>query len=244
MAHPVVGTTVAGLAALLLLSACAPPAGQESPSPELSPAPSAASAPPSAENAAGTNKYFPVAVGNTWVYDLQDATGTSTLTDTISAVIRDGADVIATIDRTIDHADTATADETTSVDFVFHDDGSVSEPFSYLVAGAPGTLEWPSTADFEAGAPSTGSFAVGAGSVVFSILGQGNESITVPLGTFECRRLVQNLLLSGSGVSDVPWAPSYWLSPGVGIVRAEIPDYIFGGPAAVFELLSFTPGVA
>ena len=241
------GTTVVGLAALLLFSACAaaPLSAHESPTSELSPSPGPDSTdPPNVNGFDGTNKYFPVGVGHTWVYSIQDGAGEATLTDTMSTVVRDGPDVIATIDRTIHRSDGTTADESISVDLVFHEDGSMSEPLSYLVANTPGTLEWPSTAEFEAGTPKTGTFPVGDGGVVFSIVGQGNESIAVPLGTFESRRLVQNLLLSGSGFVDVPWAPTYWLSPEVGIVRAEIPDYLFGGVSAVIELLSFTPGSA
>lgn len=252
----IVGSALAALIVVASLAACSSaPTTAPSTAPTAAGSPAADAAP---AEFADLSVYYPVAVGNTWVYSIDYGTGpVVTDTEVMSAVepVANGAS--ATIDRTFHWEDGSQPDLTDSVEYVFHDDGSLTLPFQSIPTGAgvvtveSGTIQWPSTAEFEAGTPKTGTIeasvdtggTVTAEVIAFTVQGSGTESVSVPAGTYTARKLLQNLLISlpDLGVTDIPVDTVTWLAEDVGAVRAEVPDSA-GGDSIVQQLVSFTPG--
>ena len=240
-------------AACLALTGCASAATTPDGS---STAPAASSAAPAA--GAAISIYYPVAVGNTWVYSIDYGNGmVVTDTEVMTKVTPEGGGTRATIERTFTWNDKSQPELMDSVEYVFGSDGSLTVPFQSLPIAGGGTvtvksgeLVWPTSAEFEAGTAKTGIIEASIDSngttteqtVKFTITGSGVESVTVPAGTFSARKLLQNLLISlpSLGVTDLPIDSVSWLAEDVGAVRTEIPDQS-GGPTIVQQLLSFTP---
>lgn len=241
------------LAAGLALAGCTPaaaPSGTDTGSPSASSGSVPVPAPESS--------YYPIAEGNTWVYSIDYGSG-STVTDTevISAVKPEGDATRVTFSRTFHYEDGSQADLLDTVDYLFHADGSLEVPFQSIPSAGgvvtikSGTMVWPTAAEFEAGTARTGTIeaSVDNGTVTnekidFTITGAGNESVTVPAGTYDARRLQQALAISlpDLGVEGIAIAAVTWLAKGVGPVRTEVPD-VSGGTAAITQVLvSFTPG--
>lgn len=243
------------LAALALLVGCtAGPTTDSTSAPE----PSASAGAGEYEN---ISPYYPVALGNTWVYQMNypDPVGIITETEVMTAVTPDGDDVRVTIERSFHYENGSAADFSDSVEYVFHADGSLSVPYQSIPDGSgadveihDGELTWPSTAEFEAGTPKTGVINLTvtvAGSaydqsIGFTITGQGTESVTVPAGTYDARKLLQSMLVSmpSAGLENLPIDATVWLAEGVGQVRSEVSDLLGSGSPIVVELLEFTPG--
>ena len=204
--------------------------------------------------------YYPVAEGNVWVYTMTYAApvGIVTETETMTSVKPDGAGgAEATILREFHYENGATPDFSNEVTYLFHPDGSIEVPFqtipdankTEIVTVNSGTMLWPSDDEFAAGTTKTGDISVSIETggqtfdeaVSFQISGAGEESVTVPFGTFTARKLLQNLSVSIPSFDVVvPVSLTSWLQADVGLVRTEIPD-AFGGATTTVELVSFTP---
>ena len=246
MSHSRIATSLLVLAVVGAITGCA-----------AAPTPSG----PAVERAFAVNSgYFPVAVGNTWVYTAAYAepVGIVTETETIVSVLPDaagGAEV--DIQRDFHYENGSRPDFSDLVAYQFHDDGSVELPFQWIpradstseITPSGGRFVWPSDSDFAAGTATTGQITLlveanGEGydeTVSFEILGAGEESVTVPFGTFTARKLVQNLTVAVPSLGvEVPITATSWFQADVGLVRTEIPD-AFGGPTITVELVSFTP---
>ncbi|MBU1587858.1 MAG: hypothetical protein KKH51_07915 [Actinobacteria bacterium] len=240
-----------GLAGLVMLAGCTAAEPDATNNPTLPPS--------DAPTTSVESIYYPVAEGNTWVYSIDYGTG-STVTDTevMTKVVTEGDGVRATIERTFVWDDGSQPDVVSTVDYLFGADGSVQVPFQSIpsaggtVTVESGTMLWPTTAQFEAGTPTTGSLTATvdtsdqsiAETIDFTITGAGAEDVTVPAGTYSARKLVQNLVISlpDLGVSGLSIDAVTWLADGVGPVRTEVPDTLGGGTTIVQVLLSFTPG--
>lgn len=252
MKRPVI--IAALLAAGLALAGCT-----AAPDPGSSPS-SEASAP--AEDFSDISVYYPVVLGNSWTYrmTLPEPVGIVTETETMSAITPEGDGVRATIDRSFHYENGTLPDFSDSVDYIFHGDGSITVPYQSLpdasgstVTVSGGEMVWPTTEEFEAGTPKTGTLQVqvtSSGTVIdqtitFSIAGAGVEDVTVPAGSYPgARKLLQNMLISipSVGVTDLPINTTVWLAEGVGMVKSEVPDVLGLGGATTVELLEFTPG--
>ena len=214
---------------------------------------------PAADDFSDVSSYYPVAEGNTWVYSLElpAPIGTVTETETMTKVVRDGDAVRATIERTFHYESGFTEDVVDSVDYVFHDDGSLEVPYQSLpdssgsvVTVTSGTMVWPTDEEFEAGTVKTGTIEASVESsgqtidqtVDFSIAGGGVESVTVKAGTFDARLLIQDLKVSipSFSIDGLPISAKSWLAPGTGLVRTEVPG-LLGSGSVVMELVKFTP---
>ena len=241
------------LASLVLLAGCtatAPSTTSDSSAPPTSAAPESAIA----------SIYYPVAEGNTWVYSIDYGTG-STVTDTevMTKVVPDGDGGRVTIERTFVWDDGSQPDVVSTVDYVFAADGSLTVPFQSIpsaggstVTVQSGTMVWPTSAEFEAGTPKTGTIQATvetsgqtiAETVDFTISGAGTEDVTVPAGSYTARKLSPALVISlpDLGVSGLTVNATTWLAEGVGPVRTEVPDTMGSGATIVQVLKSFTPG--
>ena len=245
--------TGAAFAALLALAACT---AQPAP-----PADTTASPAPSAAAAEVTNVYYPVAIGNTWTYRMAfpDPIGVVTETETMTAMSPEGDGMRVTTERSFHHENGAVPDYSDSVDYVFHDNGSIDVPYQTVpdasgarVVVTGGTMVWPTVDEFEAGIPKTGTItaevttagATYEQSVDFTVAGAGTQDVTVAAGTFAgARALKQDLLISipSLGVSGLPVSATTWLAEGTGPVKTEVADVLGTGPIVV-ELVKFTPG--
>lgn len=244
-----------GIAALALLVGCT--AGPTA-DPSSAPDPTASAGGGEFEN---ISPYYPVALGNTWTYRMTnpDPVGIVIQTEEMTSVTPEGDDVRVTIERSFHYENGSSPDFSDSVEYIFHADGSLSVPYQSLPdnSGAQveikdGQMVWPSTAEFEAGTPKTGVINITvtvAGSafdevINFEITGQGVESVTVPAGTFEARKLLQSMRVTipSAGMTDLPIDATVWLAEGVGQVRSEVPDLLGSGSPIVVELMEFTPG--
>lgn len=251
-------TLVIGLAAALLLAGCT-----AAPTTDGSTTAPTADA-PAADTFAELSVYYPVALGNTWVYSIDYGPGMSTFTDTevMTKVTPEGDGARVTIERTF-HDDSAGADTSgdivSTVDYVFSADGSLTVPFQSIpsaggstVTVKSGAMAWPTVAEFESGTPRTGIIEATVDTptgpidetVAFTITGIGTEDVTVPFGTLWARKLQQNLLVSipSFGINDLAIDAVTWLAEDVGPVRSEVPDTMGGGATIVQVLLSFTAG--
>jgi len=203
--------------------------------------------------------YYPVAVGNTWVYSIDYGTGSNvTDTEVMTAVKPEGDASRVTISRTFHYEDGSKDDLLDTVDYLFHADGSLEVPFQSIpsdfgvVTIKSGTMVWPTGAEFEAGTARTGTIeaSVDNGTVTnetvnFTITGAGTESVTVPAGTYDkARKLQQALVISlpDLGVSGIAINAVTWLAEGVGPVKTELPDVAGGSSTITQVLVSFTPG--
>lgn len=209
---------------------------------------------------AGLSGYYPVAEGNTWTYTMTyaDPIGIVTETETMTSVKPDGAGgAEATIRRDFHYENGSNPDFSDEVTYLFHADGSIEVPFQSIpnadstevITVNSGTMLWPSDAEFEAGTVKTGEISVSVESggqtfdevVSFEVSGAGEESVTVPFGTFTARKLLQNLSVSIPAFDVVvPVSTTSWLQADVGLIRTEVPD-VFGGQTITVELVSFTP---
>lgn len=248
---------VAATIAITLAGCTTTPATTTAPSPSAS-APAVDSSAAATDPFAGVSIYYPVALGNTWVYSIDYGTG-SVVTDTevMTKVVAEADGVRATIQRSFTWADKSQPDFTDSVDYVFNPDGSLSVPFQTLPAAGgtvtvnSGELQWPTSAEFAAGTPRTGQITASidtAGTVTnqtidFTIVGAGVEDVAVTAGTFTARKLLQNLLVSlpDLGVTGLAINSTSWLAEDVGAVRTEVTDAA-GGATIVQQLVSFTAG--
>ncbi len=249
-------------AALFALAGCTagPTPGSDPSSGSEGSNPSASASAPSEEDFSDLSPYYPIAVGNTWIYTITYSDGSTVVdTEVMTKVVAEGDGARVTFERSFDWNDESKPDFSDSVDYVFHADGSLSVPFQSVPIGdggstlvvKSGALEWPTTAEFEAGTPKTGTIETTSTSadgtvidqsIAFTITGEGVEAVTVPFDTFQdARKLHQALLVSvpSLGVTDLPIDSTTWLVEGVGPVRTEIPD-LFGQQPTIQELVDFT----
>jgi hypothetical protein len=260
----ILGTAALVSVAVLTLAGCSS-TGQATSGGSSSAHSSAHSSGPSAAAKASSgyadlSGYYPVAQGNTWVYSTEYPAPIGTVTDTevMSKIAKSGDDVRATIDRSFHYENGSSPDFTDSVDFVFHRDGSLTVPYQTLpssngtkITVKSGTMVWPSTAEFEAGTPKTGTIeasTTSGGQVIdervdFSIVGAGTEAVTAPAGSYTARKLSQKLTISipTLNVSGIEVDATSWLDKKVGLVKTEIPG-LLGSGTITSVLTKFTPG--
>jgi DUF3108-like len=246
----------AGCAALLAVTGLAL-AGCRSGSPSP-PAASSSSAGPASSTAAGSagtgtspggsftgTPLFPVAVGDTWVYQVTTAgLPAGTATDKVTAVVPvAGGDQVTT---THDLHGT-TVRET----FLFGSNGSISMPLPSLGSSTfkikSGGIVWPSHAQIMSGQPHTSTIAatISIGgqtrsvSTHVTVQGAGPATVTVPAGTYHATVIDDTLTEKLMGVS-VSIRIRTWLAPGVGPVKSQVTTD--GTTVSGEELKSFTRG--
>ncbi|MBX3099321.1 MAG: hypothetical protein KF761_07035 [Salinibacterium sp.] len=204
-----------------------------------------------------TSIYYPVAVGNRWVYSIDYGSG-SLVTDTevMTAIHAEGDGARVSISRTFHWDDKSRPDVTDSVDYVFAADGSLTVPFQSIPSAestiivSSGTVAWPTPAEFDAGTTKTGRIEASVftngttakETVDFTISGGGVQDVTVPAGTFSARVLNQALVVSlpDLDVNGLALTAVAWLDESVGLVKTIVPDH--NGATITQVLVSFTPG--
>lgn len=258
MTRPAALVTALALASAVMLSGCT----STPPAPETSEASTAA--PVTEETApdfSDLSIYYPVALGNSWTYRMTspDPVGVVTYDETMTAVDAEpGGGWRVAITRDFHYENGSSPDFSDAVEYIFHEDGSLTVPYNSAPDGSgaevtvtSGAMRFPTLAEFESATPVTGQLTVTVVTegqtinqeIAFTIVGQGVESVTVPAGTFDARRLGQDLAVSmpDLGVTDIRVNSVSWLAEGTGVVRTELADLLGTGGSIVTELVEFRP---
>jgi len=201
----------------------------------------------------GGTTYFPVAAGNTWVYETTlSGTGHGTITNKMTSVtpVADGQRVTMAISQTAVGTGTPTY-----VTYIFHSDGSISVPFTQVgsttVKIKSGSIVWPSAAQLSSGQPQKSTIvfeASVAGHVTnakadVTVQGHGSQNVTVPAGTYHAQLIDETISEKFDGVA-IGLTVETWVANGVGPVKSDLLSKAStaGIPTTVEVLKSFTKG--
>jgi len=251
-------TAAAALAAGLALAGCASSASS-SPSGSATHSATAgrttASGAATAGGSAGASASvpFPVAVGNSWTYDITTAGESGTTINKMTAVTPVAAGQQVTM-VTTDHV--GSIDNSASLTYLFHPDGSISYPLGSFSPGSGITVTsngvvWPPASVIASGKPSQSTLNISikaAGQTIsttahVTVQGAGTASVTVPAGTYQATVVLVTERISMVGVTATIEIKT-WLAPDVGPVKEQVTT-TDGGASAVAaneELVSFTKG--
>jgi len=238
--------TLIGLTLMLILQACnlSTPGG-ETPVP----IPTATTTQVQETQGLCANPLFPVKLGATWTYSGTGSTaGDYSFTDTITDVREDGFTLTSQFD-----------DLTRTQEWACKPEGLAALTFGGGAAGGifangiqmdlntsnvqgvnlPKTVnagdQWPYSLDFEGDMQLSGTQANAQGTATFTFTAIGQESVTVPAGTFDAMKIhadmVLDMQLSLSGITTpVTFASptDLWFASGVGWVKATSTGELMG----------------
>jgi hypothetical protein len=244
------GLAVALAAAALALAGCgASPGSASTGGSGSTPAASHSSSPASGSGGgSGGPAFFPVAVGNTWVY--KDSLG-GTRTDRMTAVTPVAGGQAVTMRSTGTGLGAASTSKST---YIFRSDGSIELPSNELGNGVTisgGGLFWPPAAQLSSGQPDKSTLHVRISenglhikeTAHITVRGAGTASVTVPAGTYQATVVDMTMTVTADGY-PVSIEVRTWVANGVGPVKSEA-VLGEGGTShitAVQELKSFTRG--
>lgn len=196
---------------------------------------------------------FPIAVGNTWKYNITAASASGTTVNKMTAVtpVPDGQQVTMT---TTDHLNGSSP--TTTETYVFHSDGSISYPLGTFSPGSGVSVSsngvvWPPASVIASGKPTQSQLKLtikAAGQTLsttanVTVQGEGTATVTVPAGTYQATVVLVTEKIAIVGVTaDIQ--VKTWLAPNVGPVKDQVVTSDAGAAniAATEELVSFTKG--
>jgi hypothetical protein len=250
----------AALAAVLALTGCGGSSGPGTPSHDgSSGTPSKGSTPtstPSSGSGVTTAAYFPVAVGNTWVYkeSLGQAIGTSatgTVTSKMTAVTPTSGGELVTMTRTVTYPTPSTTKEILQ----FNSDGSIEVPLNQFGGGSvtieSGSVLWPGSSALSSGQAYHSRIVMkvvenGQSRTVtmpVTIQGEGTSSVTVPAGTYQATLIADTMTVSFDGYGFTITIHT-WVANGVGPVKSQAYSTVRGQTLGLTtqELESFTKG--
>jgi hypothetical protein len=195
---------------------------------------------------------FPVAVGNTWVYEssVPSAGSTSTVTNKILSVVP----VAGGNQVTESYTDSLSSSTTRSI-YIFHSDGTITFPLSQATGGmlvsSSGGILLPSAADIATGKPYRSVLTLGFkqdGQTVkeiahVTVQGAGTATVTVPAGTYRATIVNITMVMTVSGIT-VSIEIRTWVANGVGQVKSEVltGEADHSAVTGIDELKSFTKG--
>jgi hypothetical protein len=183
---------------------------------------------------------FPVAVGNTWVYQTKIGGAAGKTTNRIVAASPGSAGYLVTVSS----ATNVTGASSAGTDgYTFYPDGTVGYPAPTIdgVAVTGGGIRWPNAAALASGRAyhSTLKIQVGTSGQTedagVNVYGAGTETVIVPAGTYQASVVVTTITAKGVTITVTTW-----IAPGVGTVKTQI--QVSGAGAAGLttqELLSF-----
>ena len=182
-----------------------------------------ATASPSGATGTGVSAPFPVAVGNTWIYQAVTSINNAHATDTkkvLSVTPTTGGREVMMSDTVIPGSNTATQK------YLFYDNGQIGFPISSghgitLVSG--NGIVWPNAADLASGKAfhSTSKIKLTSGqyeTADVTVQGGGTESVSVPAGTYQAT-IVNMTILTHVGSFSTTLTVKEWTAPGVGPVK-------------------------
>ena len=182
---------------------------------------------------------FPVAVGNTWVYQTQSGGQTGRTTNRVIAAGPGSAGFRVTVSSTTDVGGSAS---TVVPVYTFYPDGTIGYPVP-SVSGVPGTggdIRWPDAAGLASGKVYHSVLHVQGGTADVTVQGTGTASISVPAGTYRASVVKTTIFAQGQTVEV-----TVWIAQGTGPVKTQVLVRAPGGTGLTTnELLSFTKAVS
>lgn len=192
---------------------------------------------------------FPIAVGNTWVYQMLSGNRQSVVTNRVLSVAPVPGGHRVTMSETI----SGTPEKTTQETYIFYANGQigypVNEPNGVSVLDSGGVL-WPDAADLASGQDHRSVLHVRVNSVPpayktanVTVRGGGTASVTVPAGTYQAT-IVDMVLATKVGSFSSSVLVKTWTAPGTGPVKSEVSVLAAGNTTVITteELLTFTRG--
>jgi hypothetical protein len=239
------------LAAGLVLAGCGPSGGSAA-GPAASHTSKAAGSSDAAspvQTSAGTTvslANYPVAVGNTWVY--QNSLG-GTVTNKMIAVTPVSGGTQVTETNLIALA--AGAPTTNQNIYVFHSDGSITYPSSQFGVSIQGGIVWPTPPQIASGQSFGSTLQISftqngqalSTTAHVTMQGAGQASVTVPAGTYQATIVDMTMAYT---VESIPLSVEVqtWLANGVGPVQSQVTttEQSVSRVADELKLQSFTKG--
>jgi len=194
---------------------------------------------------------YPIAVGNTWVYQttasVSGENGLQT-TKVLSVVPVSGGQRVTMSETTDLHGVKTTSDD----DTIFYSNGTISYP----VAGGEvsvlgGGVLWPTTAELASGKVYHSVLRIKVAKsgpaqdqdTNVTVQGQGTSTVTVPAGTYQATLVTMTFSVKVGGESSTEEVQT-WAAPGTGPVKTKVSLHAPGNIAltSTQELLSFTKG--
>jgi hypothetical protein len=243
----------------LALAGCGSTSGSSASSSSSQPAASASSSGPASSGPAksvstgsGAVAFFPLAVGNKWVYVDKLSGEQGTVRNQVISVtpIASGSKVVMKAQDDLGGG----APNTTTSALIIHSDGSISVPMT--TAGdsfkiKSGSVIWPSAAQLASGQPHHDTLVVtttmaGQTNTIRThvvVKGDGTQAVTVPAGTYQATIIDEVMSEKFSGIA-VNMDIRTWVANGVGPVKTEMTSNA-AGKTTIFndeELKSFTKG--
>ncbi len=193
---------------------------------------------------------FPVAVGNTWVYQTVSVDAHSLVTNRILSVAPVPGGHRVTMSQTV----SGRAAKTTQQTYIFYANGTIGYPVNEAngvsVVDSGGVL-WPDAADLASGRDYRSVLRVRFNNTVparyetanVTIRSGGTVSVTVPAGTYQAT-IVDMILATKVGSFSTSVLVKTWTAPGTGPVKSEVFVLAAGNTqlTTTEELLNFTRG--
>jgi hypothetical protein len=182
---------------------------------------------------------FPVAVGNTWVYQTTAGGQSGRTTNRIVGAGPSSAGFRVTVSSTTDVGGSAT---TVVPVYTFYPNGTIGYPVP-PVSGVPVTgrdIRWPDTAALASGKVYHSVLPIQGGNADVTVQGTGTTSVSVPAGTYQASVVKTTISAQGQTIEV-----TIWIAQGTGPVKTEVLIRAPGGTGLTTnELLSFTKAVS
>jgi hypothetical protein len=182
---------------------------------------------------------FPVAVGNTWIYQTSSGGQTGRTTNKIVGAGPGSAGYRVTVSSTTDFGGSAS---TAVPVYTFYPDGTIGYPVP-PVSGVPltgGSIRWPDAAGLASGKVSHSVLRIQGGNADVTVQGAGTTSVSVPAGSYRASVVKTTLTAQGQTVEV-----TVWIAQGTGPVKTQVLIRAPGGTGlTTSELLSFTKAVS
>jgi hypothetical protein len=179
----------------------------------------------SPSGATGVSAPFPVAIGNTWVYEAVTSVNSAHSTDTkkvLSVTPMTGGRQVTMSDTVLPGSANVTQK------YVFYDNGQIGFPISqsHGVSVISGNgIVWPNAADLASGKAfhSTSKIKLTSGQLEtadVTVQGGGTQSVSVPAGTYQAT-LVNMTIVTHVGSFATTITVKEWTAPGTGPVKSQ-----------------------
>ena len=182
---------------------------------------------------------FPVAVGNTWVYQTQSGGQTGRTTNRIVGAGPGSAGYRVTVSSTTEVGGSAST--VVSV-YTFYPDGTIGYPVP-PVSGVPVTgsvVRWPDAEGLASGKIYRSVLHFQGGKAEVTVQGTGTRSVSVPAGTYQASVVLTTIYAQGETIEV-----TVWIAQGTGPVKTQVLIRAPGGTGLITnELLSFTKAVS
>ena len=181
---------------------------------------------------------FPVAVGNTWVYQMSAGGQTGRTTNKIVGAGPGSAGYRVTVSSTTEVGGSVS---TVTPVYTFYPDGTIGYPVPWAsgVPVAGGSIRWPDVTRLASGQVYHSVLQVQGVNADVTVQGAGTVPVSVPAGSYRASVVKTTITAAGQTVQVI-----VWIAQGTGPVKTEVVTRAPGGTGfTTSELLSFTKAV-